>query len=296
MQKAMPEDLGEFYAFVEDTVGRRIQVERQREREKVAAEREDMFHFLCTARNPETGELAFNTAELNAEAHLLIIAGSDTTASTLSAVFFYICHFPQAYARLVAEIRGMFSSPEEIVQGPTLLTECKYLRACLDEAFRLAPPGPGELGRTVLSGGATIAGEVIPEGVDLGVVHWALGRNEEFYGADANVYRPERWIIAANPAEGNPETEVKRLKTGLQPFGKGVGSCIGQKVAMLQLTMAIARTLWRFDVRIAPGQRLGEGRPELGWGRRDRNTYMLRDAYIALREGPILQFRERNLT
>jgi cytochrome P450 len=254
-----------------------------------------MFHFLCTARDPETGELAFSTAELNAEAHLLIIAGSDTTASVLSAVFFYICHFPEAYTKLVTEIREAFSSPDQIVQGPSLLKDCKYLRACLDETFRLAPAGPSELERKILPGGATIAGEVFPEGVNLGVVHWALGHNEGFYGADANVFRPERWIVSDNPDDGNTEAEVKRLKQGIFTFGKGVGTCIGQKIAMLQLSMTIARTLWRFDVRVAPGEQLGEGRPELGWGKRDRNSYMVRDAYIALHHGPVLQFRERTL-
>lgn len=293
MLMATPTNLKEYYAFVEDSVARRVQVERQRERENVVPEREDMFHFLCTARDPETGELAFSTSELNAEANLLIIAGSDTTANMLCAVFFYICHYPRAYAKLVAEIREMFSSPDDIVQGPTLLTDCKYLRACIDEAFRLAPAMPSELERKVLPGGATIAGEVIPEGVNLGIVHWALGRNEEFYGGDVNVYRPERWIVADDAAHGNPDEEVKRLRRGLHTFGKGVGNCIGRKVAMLQLSMAVARTLWRFDVRVAPGQQLGEGRAELGWGRRDRNTYMLRDAFIAVREGPVLQFKAR---
>lgn len=293
MDMATPIDLKEYYTFVEDSVSRRVQIERQRESDGVAVNREDMFHFLCTARDPETGKLAFTDAELRAEAHLLIIAGSDTTANILCAVFFYICHFPRAYTKLVSEIRGMFSSPEEIVQGPDLLTNCKYLRACLDETFRLAPAAPSELERKVLSGGATIAGEVVPEGVNVGIVHWALGRNEEFYGRDANIFRPERWLVSDDTIDGNTKEEVKRLKHGLHTFGKGVGNCIGQKVAMLQLSMAIARTLWRFDVRIAPGQPLGEGRPELGWGRRDRNTYMLRDAYISLREGPVLQFRDR---
>ncbi|KAF2691172.1 cytochrome P450 [Lentithecium fluviatile CBS 122367] len=226
-------------------------------------------------------------------AHLLIIAGSDTTTNMICAAFFYLTHFPRAYAKLVNEIRETFSSPGEMVYGQALLTDWKYLRACMDEAIRLAPAGPSELERTVLRGGATIAGDVLPEGVNVGVVHWAFNRNEEFYGGDAHIFRPERWIVSDNPADGNPEEEVNRVKRGLHTFGKDVGNCIGEKVARLSLSMTIARTLWRFDVRAAPGERLGERRPELGWGRRDRNTYMLRDAYIALREGPILQFKER---
>jgi cytochrome P450 len=284
-----PKNVKWYYDFVEQSVARRIQVERQRESEKAAVERQDMFHFLSTARDPESGELAMNDIELNAEANLLIIAGSHTTASIMDAVFFYLLHYPETYEKLVAEIRNKFSSVDEIVQGPALLTDCTYLRACLDEAFRLAPAGPSELERTVLPGGANIAGEQFPAGVRLGVVHWALGRNKEFYGADACDFVPERWLVADGANAEKSLEEIRRLRHGLHTFGKGVGVCPGQKIAMLQLSMAIARTLWRFDIRLDPAaSQLGEGR-----GESDRNTYITQDAYIAFCQGPVLQFRQR---
>ena len=77
-------------------------------------------------------------------------------------------------------------------------------------------------------------------------------------------------------------------------FLKGPGDCLGQKLAMLQLSMVIARTLWRMDVRVAPGMDLGAGNKALGWGRRNPRVYTLEDSYIALREGPLLQFKSRD--
>lgn len=298
MERGTPKSIKEYYNFVEHSVATRMEAEQKRETAKVPVERQDMFHFLCTARNPETDERAFTKENLNTEANLLIVAGSDTTANALCAVLFYIVHYPRAYRKLVKEIRETFASPADIVQGPALLAKCKYLRACIDETLRLAPGGPSELERMVLPGGATIAGEFFPQDVVVGVPHWALGRNEEYFGNDVNAFRPERWIPEeyreTYPDLKQAEEEVSRLKRGVHPFGKGVGDCLGQKIAILQLSMALARTLWRMDVRVAPGEHLGEGKPELGWGRRDRNTYLLRDAYISLREGPILQLRKRN--
>lgn len=293
-----PKSIKEYYHFVEDSVVTRYEAERKREADGAPVDHQDMFHFLCKARDPETGQHAFTKENLYPEANLLIVAGSDTTANGLCSALFYIAHYPRVYKKLVKEIRETFTSPNEILQGPTLLIKCKYLRACLDETFRLAPGGPSEMERMVRPGGATICGDLFPQDVVVGVPHWALGRNEEYFGNDANTFRPERWIAEEYGETFSDlkqaEEEVSRIKRGAHPFGKGVGDCLGQKIAMLQLSMALARTLWRMDLRVVPGEHLGEGRPKLGWGRRDRNTYMLRDAYVSVREGPILQFRKRH--
>lgn len=60
---------------------------------------------------------------------------------------------------------------------------------------------------------------------------------------------------------------------------------------MLELLTTIARTLYRLDVRAEPGSTLGEGSPELGWGRRERKHFQLYDSYISMRDGPMIQFR-----
>jgi hypothetical protein len=57
----------------------------------------------------------------------------------------------------------------------------------------------------------------------------------------------------------------------------------------------IARTLFRLDLRAAPGETLDAGHPELGWGRRDERQYQISDAYITIHDGPLLQFRKRKV-
>lgn len=292
IELATPQNMKDYFTFADSSAMQRLKAERDREAVKAPVEREDMFHFLCTARDPDTGELAFGEAELKSEATLLIVAGSDTTSTTMAGLFFYLTHYPRVYAKLVKEIRQTFSSPEDIVHGP-LLASCHYLRACIDEALRVGPPGPSEFERQVLPGGTTINGEFFPQGVVLGIPHWSLFRNERVC-PDPNVFRPERWIVSDHEDTLNTPEQVSFLKRSYHPFGKGVGSCLGQKLAMQQLSMTVARTLWRMDVRLAPGEEIGAGRPELGWGRRDPNTYQLDDAYISLRNGPMVQFRERS--
>lgn len=293
MEILTPKDIKAYYTFVEESATKRIEAEKQRAATKGPVEREDMFHFLCTAKNPDTGAPAFTREELIAESNLLIVAGSDTTATALVGLFFYLIHNRRVYEKLNHEIRTTFSSPDEIVHGPKL-ANCKYLRACIEEAIRISPPAPSELPREILSGGQTIDGEFYTPGTIVGTPHWALGRNEEQY-PDPVVFRPERWIVSDNLESLNTEEDVRHLKRGLHTFLKGPGNCIGQNLAMLQMTMTVARTLWRMDIRLAPETNLGGGRPELGWGRRDPKQYQLRDAFVSLREGPMVQFRKRTV-
>jgi cytochrome P450 len=293
MHFAMPKEIREYFEFTEKMARTRVEEERKLSMEHSVA-RKDMFHFLCTARNPDTGEFALTTEDLIADANLLTVAGSDTTSTTVAGLFFYITRHPRVYAKLVKEIRENFQSAEEIGSGFDFMAKCEYLRAVMHETMRLCPPGPSEVERTVLKGGTMVAGERIAQGMTVGVPMWALAQNENVWG-DAGTFRPERWIVSHHPDTFNTQEEVNRLKRSYFPFAKGVGACLGQKMAMIQVCIIVARTLWRYDVKNAQGQRVGEGRPELGWGRSNRNHFQFRDAYIGLREGPIVQFRPRQV-
>lgn len=94
-----------------------------------------------------------------------MIAGSDTTATALSAAMYYLVRDPEKLKILKEEIRGAFSSVGEIVSGKQL-SDCNYLKACVDEAMRLAPPVPGLLPREVTAPeGITIDDVFLPQGV-----------------------------------------------------------------------------------------------------------------------------------
>jgi cytochrome P450 len=238
MGRITPKELKDYFALTEGLARTRVEAERKREAGKRPAEREDMFHFLCTARDPETGDFALTTESLIADSNLLTVAGTDTTSVTVTALFFFITRNPRVYTKLVEEIRTNFSSAEEIGSGSDLMAKCEYLRAAAYETLRLSPAGPSELERTVLPGGIVIAGEQYPEDIIIGVPKWSLGRNEALWG-DYNTFRPERRIVS----DLNTQEEVNNLKRSFHPLSKGVGSCIGQKMAMIQLCMIIGRTL-----------------------------------------------------
>ena len=89
------------------------------------------------------------------------IAGSETTATTLSAVTYYLLKNPSAQARFVSEIRTHFSTYDEI--SSNRVGALPYFHAVINEAMRLYPPVP--FGPPRLSPGAWVDGAWVPKGV-----------------------------------------------------------------------------------------------------------------------------------
>ena len=210
--------------------------------------------------------------------------GSDTTSTAFAACFFYLLHNPSCLERLSSEVRSLFADVEDIVLGPPL-NPCRYLRACIDEAMRLAPPVPALLPREILSGGMTIDGHHFLEGTVVGVPTYAIHRKADYF-PEPLAYKPERWLIDEKADKLVVTAENLALaQSAFCPFSIGPRGCIGKGVAYLELSVALARTLFLYDMRLANGQDVG---------RAPDGHYELSDIFVARKNGPIVQFRSRN--
>ncbi|EMC96846.1 hypothetical protein BAUCODRAFT_34244 [Baudoinia panamericana UAMH 10762] len=101
--------------------------------------------------------------EMYANSSIFMTAGTETTATLLSGLTYYLLMNPDKLARLLAEIRSEFANEEEITIER--LQGLKYLNACVEEGLRMFPPVPNGLPRVVPPGGAVIDGHHIPAGV-----------------------------------------------------------------------------------------------------------------------------------
>ncbi|KAM5472793.1 hypothetical protein MauCBS54593_002505 [Microsporum audouinii] len=99
--------------------------------------RKDFMHYLINRKDLETDK-GLSREELAAESSLLIAAGSDTTAVAFSGAIFYFLCYLECLTKAITEVRSTFNSIEDI-RGSNMVN-LVYLRACVDEALRLAPP------------------------------------------------------------------------------------------------------------------------------------------------------------
>jgi cytochrome P450 len=96
---------------------------------------------------------------------IILIAGSETTATLLSAVTWHLCKNTSVMDKLTKEIRESFSGEGEI--NMTSVNKLKYLLAVLDEGMRIHPPVPVGSVRVTPPEGAIINGNFVPGRVQL---------------------------------------------------------------------------------------------------------------------------------
>jgi cytochrome P450 len=213
-----------------------------------------------------------------------ISVGSDTTSTSMAATLHYLSFSPLAYKKAAEEVRRCFTNLEEIRMGP-LLNSCTYLRACIDEALRMSPPGGGPLWREVYKGGALIDGMHIQEGVDVAVGIHSIHHNPEYF-PEPYSYNPDRWLKTINGTE-----ELEKMRSAYMPFGLGPRSCVGKPLALVELMLTMATFLWQFDFRAS-------NRDEVAWadGTMAAEQFHLKDHVTGQKDGPLIEFRLRDLS
>lgn len=194
----------------------------------------------------------------------------------------------QQQAKLAEEILSTFHSFDDIAGGPSL-HGCKYLKAFIQESLRMAPPVGAELDREVLKGGTVVDGEFIPEGVNVSVGHYCLSYNKEIFPEPLE-FRPERWIVGEKASSAE---SVALAESAFCAFSTGSRGCPGKNLAWLEMMIVMAKIIHKFEVRRDFADNLGGGSPEGRVGRRNVDQYQTYDAFVSLRQGPMVQFKRR---
>jgi cytochrome P450 len=123
--------------------------------------RKDFVSYILLQRE----ELGISDWKMAAHSNALIVAGSETSASTLSGMHYWLLSTPHSYYKLRAEVRGRFNNLEDIDAHSA--TSLPYLTACIEETSRIYPPIPIAMLRVTPKGGCTITGEYVPGGVSI---------------------------------------------------------------------------------------------------------------------------------
>lgn len=170
-----------------------------------------------------------NQEEASGEALLQVIAGSDTSASTIRAVMLHLLANPVAYRKLQQEIDTFISSGE--ISSPIKDSEARqmpYLQAVIKEGLRILPPAGGTFFKEVPPGGDTIDGKFIPAGTQIGSSPLGIHHSKKIFGPDSELYRPERWLQA------DPEHLAQMTNTVDLVFHYGKYQCLGKTVALME--------------------------------------------------------------
>ena len=198
--------------------------------------RTDILSLLVDARDEQGAPMS--EAELLDEMFTLLMAGQETTATSLAWVFYHLLRHPDALARLRAELtRVVGAGPVEAQHLPQL----EYLDAVTKESARLTPVATNVMRR--LHAPARIGGLDLPAGISVSAAIYATHHRPDLW-PDPERFLPERFL------------GVRPSPNTFFPFGGGVRRCLGAAFATYELKIVLAEVLSRVELRIAPGYRM----------------------------------------
>ncbi|KAG8526139.1 uncharacterized protein KY384_000132 [Bacidia gigantensis] len=149
------------------------------------------------SKSPETFSVA------DARYHVIpnILAGGHTTAISFAATMHCLMKDPRVLSKLREALGDLTRDQESGHYSLKQTQDCTYLQAVIKESLRLFPAIGNPLARMAPKGGLTILGRYFPEGTILGINPWVAHINPSVFGADAQTFRPERWLESQENAD-----------------------------------------------------------------------------------------------
>ncbi|KAI3324028.1 cytochrome P450 [Xylariaceae sp. AK1471] len=196
----------------------------------------DIMSVLLSASKDRTPTKLERTL-LEGDSQLIVVAGSDTTSTTLSTVFRFLAQFPHHVDLLRAELAA-FPRNELGDYAHTDLAKLEHLNGVINESLRLFPPVPTILPRLTPPDGLDIEGTFIPGNTTVFCPQYVLGRSEQCY-VEPNSFIPERWYS---------RPDLVRDASGFAPFSAGHYGCIGRPLGLLNVRTTLCRIIADYDV------------------------------------------------
>ncbi|KAM3930611.1 cytochrome P450 3A9-like [Leptodactylus fuscus] len=202
--------------------------------------RVDFLQLMLDSRVEDTSGLgkeqkALTDTEIMAQSVVFILAGFETTSSTLTYLLYNLATHPDVQKKLQEEIDSYL--PDKASPTYDILMKMEYLDMVIQETLRMYPPA-GRLER-VSKQTVEINGVTIPKGAVCMIPAYVL-HNDPEYWPEPEEFRPERF---------SKENRENHTPYTFLPFGDGPRNCIGMRFAMLSMKVAITAILQHYTCR-----------------------------------------------
>ncbi|KAL1717567.1 cytochrome P450 [Schizophyllum commune] len=215
-----------FHAFVEAKV-------KQIREETAKTTRVDIMGTLL---DEASGAASLSNDEAVADAGLIIVGATDTSVQTVLTTLRYLATDPYRQRKLQHEIDAVFGMDhkDKVSVDIAELSRLPYLNACINESFRVLPPGPFGPPRTTGKEGALILGRWIPPNTTVHVPVYTMHRDPANFGTLADVFIPERWLSEAEQA--------------FMPFSAGYANCVGRALGLQNVKLTVAAIVHHYEI------------------------------------------------
>lgn len=196
--------------------------------------------------------------EIVGQAFVFLLAGYETSSNTLAFTCYLLAIHPECQRKVQEEVDDFFSRHES--PDYTNVQELKYLDMVISETLRLYPPG-FRFARDIEQD-CVLNGQLLPKGASLEIPAGFLHYDPEYWP------EPESFV----PERFTPEAKAARHPFVYLPFGAGPRSCVGMRLAQLEIKMALVRLFSRFSFEAC-------AETKVSWTLTKLSTYISNELY-----------------
>ncbi|CRG84026.1 hypothetical protein PISL3812_01369 [Talaromyces islandicus] len=202
----------------------------------------------------------FSDENLVDQVMTFLAAGHETTSSAFQFAVYALSKHPEMQTLLREEVSKNLPASllhgkekKEPIPAAVIDKNFPYLTAFLSEVLRFYPSVPFTAREAARD--TTLAGQHIPKGTNILIAPDITNKDEDFWGTDAHVFNPDRWLSGSGDQDGDDAAAAARRSTGgassnyaYSTFIHGPRSCIGQGFARAELAIFVAVWVSRFEV------------------------------------------------
>ncbi|EDW61474.1 cytochrome P450 12b1, mitochondrial [Drosophila virilis] len=175
----------------------------------------------------------------------MLMAGLDTTSSAFVTILYHLARNPVKQTQLRRELQRILPRSEDVLTAENT-KNMPYLRACIKEGLRITSITPGNFRITTKD--LVLSGYRVPRGTGVLMGVLELSNSDEYFAQSAQ-FIPERWLKPDTDGDTQscPEARSRNPFVYL-PFGFGPRTCIGKRIAELEIETLLVRLLRRYQV------------------------------------------------
>jgi len=213
---------------VTDTLREIIAATRRKLEQKAGLPPANLLEALLLSKDEEGR--SFDQQEIEAQVWNILLAGSDTTGTSLSWIVYWLMQNPKVQAEIAAEVERLLGN-RDLPESFEEVQKFKVIDNVIHEALRLCPPAPILLLKA--NRDTQLGGVSLPEGAHISLLCRPSAWNEDNF-TRAREFIPERWDDARRPKDWRHNSKY------FFAFGGGSRLCPGMALAMMEITCVLA--------------------------------------------------------
>ncbi|XP_034242352.1 cytochrome P450 6k1-like [Thrips palmi] len=180
--------------------------------------------------------------QITAQVFVFFVAGYETTSTTTSFTLYELAKHPDIQKKLIEEVDGVMAKHNG---QPTYdaIMEMPYMEMVIQETMRMYPPVPFLTREANVKRTLPLTDLTLEKGTTLMIPVIGLHHDPQYWE------EPDRY----NPLRFTEEAKKARPNMVYIPFGDGPRICIGMRMALVQVKIALSTILSKATVTLAPG-------------------------------------------